>query len=582
MVDTEVDSDNTLVDEQSPLLGAGAEAGQDGRPSLSSSGDNDGSTPRRRVDTCVGVEDFEGLPWYRRPSVFWLLGPYLLFTTAFGGSIVPKLNLILDLICRADFADETLSDPTFVFAPIVLGGDNPQCRVPKVQRSVAEFTLATGLITGVLSALIAPKMGSMSDRYGRTRLLVIASIGGVFNEIITILAAKYPDTFAYQWLILGSFFDGITGSVTAGGILTTSYVSDCTLPSKRSVAIGYLHACGFSGLAFGPLLAGYFVKWTGTLLSIFYVTLGCHVGFIIFVWFCTPESLSRKRQILAREKYQTEQDALAAQVRERVGGVVRSRALACLGDIFGSWLPALLSANPFAPLKILIPSGRHNAALRRNLVILAFIDSIVLAAAMGSGTVTILYVEYVFGWGNLESSQYVSFISFIRVFILLGLFPLINYYFHVRPLRRQRREGGLHLDHAAEETNNGADEVDLWILRTALLSDTVGILGYAFASTQQLFVLGGILASFGGLGGVVIQSTLTKHVPSERVGSLLGAVGLLHGLGRIFAPMVFNGIYAATVATYPQAFFFVLAVMFILCLVGALTVRPHLSLKEDE
>lgn len=43
--------------------------------------------------TWDGAADFEGLPWYHRPSVYWLIGPYFLFTLAFGGSLVPKLNL---------------------------------------------------------------------------------------------------------------------------------------------------------------------------------------------------------------------------------------------------------------------------------------------------------------------------------------------------------------------------------------------------------------------------------------------------------------------------------------------------------
>lgn len=40
-----------------------------------------------------GYKDFEGLPWWRYPSVFWLLGPFVLFTLAFGGAMVPKLDL---------------------------------------------------------------------------------------------------------------------------------------------------------------------------------------------------------------------------------------------------------------------------------------------------------------------------------------------------------------------------------------------------------------------------------------------------------------------------------------------------------
>lgn len=33
-------------------------------------------------------------------QVYWMLPPYALYTLAFGGVIVPKMNLILSLICR--------------------------------------------------------------------------------------------------------------------------------------------------------------------------------------------------------------------------------------------------------------------------------------------------------------------------------------------------------------------------------------------------------------------------------------------------------------------------------------------------
>jgi hypothetical protein len=46
-----------------------------------------------RKDSWIGDAEFAGLPWWRRPSVFWLLGPFFLFTLAFGGCLVPKLNL---------------------------------------------------------------------------------------------------------------------------------------------------------------------------------------------------------------------------------------------------------------------------------------------------------------------------------------------------------------------------------------------------------------------------------------------------------------------------------------------------------
>ncbi|KAI0890365.1 MFS general substrate transporter [Annulohypoxylon maeteangense] len=557
--------------ETSPLVGASN--GNDATE------DNGG---RKRQEIWIGYEDFIGLPWYRRPSVYWLLGPYFLFTLAFGGVIVPKLNLIVDLICRNYFSERQTLDPNFTFLPVVMGGDNPQCNDPRVQKNVAAFTLVISALTGSLSALTAPKLGSLSDRYGRKRLMVMASCGGLVNEVVTILAAKFPDTVSYHWLILGAFFDGITGSFTAGSILANSYSSDCAPPSKRGVHIGYLHACLFTGLAFGPLLAGYFVEWTGSLLSIFYVVLGCHAFVILFFWFFLPDSISKKRQTAAREKHRAQNEATAMQLRSgipsSVGNFVGPRVASYLDDHMGTWLPAVLSANPFAPLKMLVPSGRDNSRLRRNLVLLALIDSVVLSSSMGANIVIVLYSEYMFDWGTLQASRFVSAVSMVRVVILLCILPVINYIFRIRPLRRQQRESG---DAVMVEKNSGADNLDVWILRVALFSDAIGAFGYIFVRREELFILCGLATAFGGLASATIQSAITKHVPAERVGSLLGAIGLLHALGRVFAPALFNGLYAGTVETFPQAFFVLLASLFGLVVLASFFVRPHIYMKED-
>ncbi|XXG94122.1 hypothetical protein Hte_000374 [Hypoxylon texense] len=570
--------------ERSPLVGADA-------------GDNmsngDGDSNGKRQESWVGYEDFAGLPWWRTPSVYWLIGPYFLFTLAFGGIIVPKLNLntpltrtalirIVDLVCRNYFSDRQILDPNFTFTPIIMGADNPQCNIPEVQKNVATFTLIMSALTGALSAVTAPKIGSWSDRYGRKRLMVIASCGGLVAEGITVLAARFPDVVDYHWLILGAFFDGITGSFTAGSVLGHSYVSDCAPPSKRGVHIGYLHACLFSGLAFGPLLAGYFVKWTGALISIFYVVIGCHSFVILYWWFVLPESMSKRRQVAARQKHQTEREATVVQIRSAVPSSIESfagpRVASFLDDNMGTWLPAVLSANPLAPLKILFPSGRTNAPLRRNLVLLALIDATIMAAAMGAATVIVLYSEYMFDWGTLEASRFVSIVSMVRVLILLCILPVINYLFRTRPLRRRRREGG---DANVVEKNTGADNLDVWLIRVALISDTIGTIGYIFVRREELFVLSGMATAFGGLASATTQSALSKHVPQERVGSLLGAIGLLHALGRVFAPALFNGVYAGTVGTFPQAMFVLLSALFGLLVLGSFFVRPHLHMKEE-
>ncbi|KAK4671064.1 hypothetical protein QC764_603680 [Podospora pseudoanserina] len=537
------------------------------------------SNSERRQDegeAWVGYADFEGLPWWRRPTVWFLLVPYALFTLAFGGTVVPKLNLILELVCKRYFADRSARDPDFTFTPVVPGEDNDQCFIPEVQRSVATFMMVLNVLTGLLSALTAPKLGSLSDRYGRKLMLTVCALGGIMNEIITILAAKFPETIHYNWLILGALFDGLTGSFTAGSVLIHSYTSDCTPPSKRGVAIGYLHSCLFMGLAFGPLLAGYFAEWTGSLLSIFYVTLGCHMFWVFSMLFITPESLSKKRQLLAREKYEIEKAARRPPTVATRVGEFAMRAM--LGQQINGVVYMMKNQNPFAPLKILFPKGAHNARLRRNFLILAFLDMVLLGAAMSGGTVIILYTEYVFGWRNLESSRFVSLVSMVRVVVLLGIFPVINYVFRTRKAARLRRESTAPI----VEKNNGADEFDIWILRSAILSDVVGVIGYAVVRDPAIFVGCAIITAFGGLGSATIQAALSKHVPAERVGQLLGGIGLLHSLARIGAPVLFNGIYAATVSSYPQAFFVVLAGLFSATFIASLMLKPGVYMTEDD
>ncbi|TWU76468.1 hypothetical protein ED733_007208 [Metarhizium rileyi] len=505
-----------------------------------------------------GLEDFKGLPWWQRPSVYWLLAPYSIFTLAFGSVIVPKLNLILDLVCQRYYASQEHLHPDLQINPIILGGNNPQCRDPEVQKRVATFMLIMSFCTGLLSAYVAPRFGHLSDRYGRRRLLAVASFGGLLGEFITILAAKFPDAVDYRWLILGSIFDGMTGSFTAGNILTQSYTSDCTPPSRRAVAIGYIHACLFTGLAVGQLLGGEVVRWTGSLVAIFYICLAAHSLFVLCVAFIIPDSLSRKKQLAAREKHRKEQEERKARPR--------------------SWIAWARERNPLSSLSILWPRGRGTSTrLRLNLLALATCDMIIMGTAMAAGQVIMLYAEFTFGWQTPETSRFVAAASFFRVVVLMGIFPLINYFFRVRPAAERRRASGI----TPVDKNSGADHLDIWILRIALISDISGYVGYVLARAPGPFVASALLTAFGGLGSATIQSVITKHVPHDRVGRALGAVGMLQALVRVIGPVILNGVYAATVASYPQAIFVALAGLFSFALLCSFVIVPFVHWDEE-
>lgn len=458
---------------------------------------------------------------------------------------------ILSLICKQHFADRAIRDPNQPVTPVFIGGDNPQCNVPEVQSKVSLFILVMNLTTGGLSAIVAPRIGRLSDRYGRTRLMAFASTGGLIGEIITVLVAKYATSIDYRWLILGSIADGATGSFTAGSIMTQSYTSDSTPPSKRAVYIGYLHACLFTGLALGPLLAGYFVKWTGSLLSVFYVIVACHAAFIFIIGFVIPESLANRKRIAAQVQHEREKEAKVLSM--------------------GAWLHSIQKVNPFEPLAILWPVGPGTSKrLRVNLVALAFADMILLGSSIAVGAVIILYSEYTFGWGTLESSQFISALSFVRVITLMGIFPAINYFARVRPARKRQSQGI-----TVKERNSGADNIDIWVMRVALISEVLGVIGYILARNENIFFASGMVTALGGLGSATIQAVVTKHVPQQRVGEVLGAIGMLHALSRVVGPVIYNGIYAATVGSFDQAFFVVLCGVFGLALLSTFLLSPN-------
>lgn len=474
-------------------------------------------------------------------------------TLAFGGVIVPKVNLILSLICREYFAEQEFKDPNFSAMPVMFGADNPQCQIPAVQSLVSKFTLYGNVITGLLSAVTSPKLGSLSDRYGRTKLIAFVSCGMLVTEIITVVAATMPETVSVNWLLLGYVCDGLSGSFVASMALTNAYVSDCTPPAKRAISFGYFHGVLFTGVALGPLLAGYLVKWTGTIVVVFYYALVAHTFFALFVVLIVPESLTKQRQSLAREKADFESDpAIPSAKRDE------SRRTYGKLTLWGyNWY------NFLAPLKVLWPTGTgSNRAVRRNLVMLAAVDTIMFGVAMGSMTVVIIYAEYAFGWGTFETSIFVSIVNVCRVTNLVVFMPAVSRF--VRGPRDKATIG-----------KSGSDTLDLWLIRTAIFFDMLGYVGYASVSMPNLFILSGALASIGGMGSPTLQSALTKHVPPEQTGAVLGAAGLLHALARVVGPVIFNSIYSATVGKFTPTVFVCLASTFFLAFVLSWFIKPH-------
>jgi len=255
--------------------------------------------------------------------------------------------------------------------------------------------------------------------------------------------------------------------------------------------------------------------------------------------FVVPESLSEKRKAIAREK------------RLEMKSVKKDR----------SWSQRI---NILDPLRVLWPRDepfRKKTLLRRNLVLLAAIDTMQYGVTMSIFGLIIMYTNFRFGWATYESGLFMGITNLSRVVCLLLVLP-----FAARLYRNHQAKKNIRM-------SQGADVFDLTVMRIAVFFDIVGYLGYTLATSGTMVTVAGVIASFGAVGSPTLQSALTKHVSADKTGEVLGAMSLLHVLARTVAPTICNAIYATTLSTSPAAVFVALTATFALAFVFTFFVK---------
>lgn len=225
--------------------------------------------------------------------------------------------------------------------------------IPVLPPLIEEFTgsnASAGLWNGVFIALWAgmqficsPIIGSLSDRYGRRRVILISTAGLAADWMLMAVA---PNLW---WLAVGRIIGGITSSS-----FTTvfAYMADITEPEKRAKAYGLIGAAFSGGFVAGPLLGGVIGEisprapfWAAAALS----------GFaFLYGLFILPESLTPEKRMAF------------------------------------SWK----RANPFGALRLL----RSHPELSG----LAVVNFLLYFAHHVFSAVFVLYAAYRYGWSSLE------------------------------------------------------------------------------------------------------------------------------------------------------------------------------------
>ncbi len=154
--------------------------------------------------------------------------------------------------------------------------------------SVAEGSTYYGLLIGIFAAMqfiASPVLGSLSDRFGRRKVILIALAGTAIDYVIMGLATNI------WWLFAARVISG----ATAGALATcNAYIADVTPPEKRAQGFGLVGAAFGLGFAIGPAIGG--VLGNINLRLPFFVAAGCVGANWLYGAFVLPESLPPEKR----------------------------------------------------------------------------------------------------------------------------------------------------------------------------------------------------------------------------------------------------------------------------------------------
>jgi len=180
----------------------------------------------------------------------------------------------------------------FIFVTVVLAVLGFGLLIPVLPELVRKFRgddfSAGSHSYGVLVSVYAfmqffgsPILGSLSDRFGRRKVILIALAGSSLDFVVMALAPNLAVLFVARML----------GGLTAGVLATANaYVADVTPAEKRAQSFGMIGAAFGLGFIIGPLIGG--LLGHIDLRLPFWAAAGCSALNWLYGCFVLPESLA--------------------------------------------------------------------------------------------------------------------------------------------------------------------------------------------------------------------------------------------------------------------------------------------------
>ncbi|KAF9223663.1 hypothetical protein BS17DRAFT_781014 [Gyrodon lividus] len=503
---------------------------------------------------------------------------------------------------------------------------------PAVKAGAARLQVIMTTSMGALSALTTGWWGHFGERYGRTRVLAVSTLG-LFLTDLTFLIVSTPHNLlaahSHKLLILAPIIEGSLGGWSSLTGANTAYIADCTSPGSRATIFARSTGVLFVGLALGPILGAWLIRHPLSFLkvgqidhplqrvtSVFWVAISCSFVNLLLVLFVFPESLPPARR------------AANGKGKNRA---VESYEFASSSKNEGGWAIARVVRSFLSPLGVFLPSDvpvsrgaggeTPGQARTRKDWSLTFLALSLFFNMLASGLFQLkyLYAEHIYGWAAEQLSYYISFMGAARAFHLLFILPFLLSTF--KPIRTAVSSAVLApaIPKAKLTKSHLFYDIhfDLLVARCSMLVDfcshSLVVLCPLPSNdpssawwSQPMFVGATSLACAGAGMMPVVQSLALCILQGRRLaekeeaarlrgstegatgqedaqpesGKLFSAFAVLQAAGQtILGPMVFGVIYSSTVASSPKTIFATAAALVLLSLTLTLFVRPDISLS---
>lgn len=368
-----------------------------------------------------------------------------------------------------------------------------------------------GLLVGVyplMSMLVSPFWGRLSDRYGRKPILIITLLGGALAFLFFAMSSSWLG------LLAGRAMQGLAGTPRGIGFAVASDLSDS---HNRAARMGSVTAAMAVAFTVGPIIGGLFMgenpdSWLGQLR----------------VWLNLPG-----------EGFNHVLPSMLGLLGNLIG------ALVVFIGFQETWKPkerAALTAKAAEQGRTQIHLPDFRTAILQTAVILAVAFFLLSGFIQGS-------LQFAFAlWANMALGWGAQLIAWSGVVIGLGF--AIGSGLVLKPLSRRVGQ---------EKT-----------VLTGTVLDAVGLLIFLYGQHYLPVALGGLFISAlgGALWATTILSLLSREISERDQGLALGVANGASLLGRVVGP-AFAGYLAASVA--PAAPFVFILVCVALAIVRGVT-----------